>query len=90
MINQNRVELIREKLTAAFLPQELDIIDDSHQHVGHASAKGGGHYTVHIIADAFAGKSLIERHRMVYDAMGDLMQDEVHALSIKAEAPGND
>lgn len=82
-----RVEMIRDALTAAFNPVSLNIIDDSHHHAGHASAKGGGHFTVEIVAEAFAGKSLIERHRMVYAAMGDLMQHEVHALSIKAEAP---
>lgn len=81
----NRVTMIEERLTAAFSPQHLEIIDDSQQHAGHASAGGGGHFTVNIIADAFAGKSLIERHRMVYAAMGELMQSEIHALSITAK-----
>ena len=83
----DRPSIIRDCLTAAFSPQRLEIIDDSHKHAGHASAGGAGHFNVHIVADAFAGKSLIERHRMVYAAMGDLMQTEVHALSIQAETP---
>ena len=81
----NRVAMIEEKLTAAFSPLQLEIIDDSHHHAGHASAGGGGHFTVNIISDAFAGKSLIERHRMVYAAMGEMMQSEIHALSINAK-----
>jgi len=86
-VSSRRAELIRERLTAAFSPETLDIIDDSHKHAGHASAKGGGHFAVHIVSPAFAGKSLVQRHRMVYEAMGDLMQHEVHALTIKAETP---
>ena len=83
----DRVARIREKLNAAFAPEQLEIGDDSHMHAGHASAKGGGHFSVTIVSQAFAGKSLIERHRMVYAALGDLMQSEVHALSIKAQTP---
>lgn len=80
-----REQMIRKKLEAAFSPNSLEIIDESHKHAGHASARGGGHYIVHIVSDAFAGKPTIQRHRMVYDAMGELMNTEVHALSIKAE-----
>lgn len=83
----DRATLIRERLTQAFAPQTLEIIDDSHKHAGHASAKGGGHFNVHIVSSAFAGKNLVQRHRMVYEAMDELMQQEVHALSIKAETP---
>jgi len=86
-MSEKRVEAIRERLTDAFAPEHLEIIDDSHKHVGHASAKGGGHFTVRITAPAFEGKKLLERHRMVYDALGELMQGEIHALSIKAEPP---
>lgn len=85
MNTSNRVAMIEEKLTESFSPQQLEIIDDSHMHAGHASAGGGGHFTVNIVSDAFAGKSLIERHRMVYAAMGELMQNEIHALSINAK-----
>ncbi len=83
----DRPTMIRECLTAAFSPDVLEIVDDSHHHAGHASAGGAGHFSVHIVSAAFAGKSPIERHRMVYAAMGNLMQTEVHALSIQAETP---
>lgn len=86
-MSENRVEAIRQRLTEAFAPERLDIVDDSHKHAGHAGAQGGGHFSVHIVAEAFQGKKPIERHRMVYDALGDLMQSEIHALSIKAEPP---
>lgn len=81
-------QLIRERLSATLQPQELDIVDESHKHVGHAGARGGGgHFQVTIVADAFKGKNLLERHRMVYDALGSAMQREIHALSIKAYSP---
>lgn len=85
--NNERIAMIREKLEASFNPVQLEIIDESHKHAGHAGARNGGHFVVHIVAEQFAGKSPIQRHRMVYDAMGDLMQGEVHALSIRAEKP---
>ena len=84
----DRVKLIREKLTAAFSPEQLEIIDDSHKHAGHASARGGGHFTVRIVSPDFQGKNLVERHRMVFAALTDEMQsNEIHALSIDATAP---
>jgi len=80
----NRIDAIRERL-AALSPLRLEIEDDSAKHAGHASAGGGGHFRLTIVADAFAGKSLIQRHRMVYDALDELLkQNEIHALSIKA------
>lgn len=83
-----RVDMIREKLTSAFLPSQLDIVDDSHKHAGHEGAKaGGGHFNVLIVSTAFEAKSLLQRHRMVYEAMGDAMKTEIHALSIKAHTP---
>jgi len=84
---EQRPELIRERLTAALSPLKLDIVDDSHKHAGHASAGGAGHFTVTVVADAFAGKSLIQRHRMVFGAVDDLMPTEIHALSINALTP---
>jgi len=81
------VETLRERL-AKLDPQQVDIIDDSHHHAGHAGARdGGGHYRLHIVAAAFAGKRTMERHRLVYDAAGDLMKQKIHALSITAKAP---
>ena len=87
MSSIDRLAAIRARLTEAFAPDKIEIIDDSHKHAGHASARGGGHFAVHIVSNAFTGKSLVQRHRMVYEAMGELMQHEVHALSIKAETP---
>ena len=85
----NRVELIRERLDRVLTPEKLDISDDSHLHAGHAGAKesGGGHFTVRIVSDAFRNLSMVERHRLVYDAVNDLMPAEIHALSIHAHLP---
>jgi BolA protein len=83
-----RIDMIREKLTAALSPEQLDIIDESHLHAGHPGARGGGgHFNVTIVSKAFEGESLLARHRMVYDALGDAMKNEIHALSIKANTP---
>lgn len=83
-----RVDQIRDKLTAAFAPQQLNIVDDSHKHAGHEGARsGGGHFDVTIVADAFVGQSPIQRHRLVYTALGEELKKEIHALSIKALAP---
>ncbi|MAT64243.1 MAG: BolA family transcriptional regulator [Gammaproteobacteria bacterium] len=83
-----RVEMIRERLTAALQPEDLEIQDDSARHAGHEGAKGGGgHFNVRIVSPAFAGRNLLERHRMVYDALGDAMHSEIHALSIQAKTP---
>jgi BolA protein len=83
-----RSERIRSALQAAFSPQRLVIEDDSHKHTGHAgAATGRGHFSVEIISAAFSGKSPLARHRMVYEALGDLMQSDIHALSIQARAP---
>jgi BolA protein len=86
-MNTQRISMIRERLTAVFAPQRLNIIDESHKHAGHAQAGGAGHFVVEIVADAFADKNLIQRHRLVYDALGDAMNTEIHALSIKASTP---
>ena len=86
-MNERRIAIIRERLTQAFAPQRLNIVDESHKHVGHAQAGGAGHFAVEIVADAFANKNLIQRHRLVYDALGDIMNTEIHALSIKASTP---
>ena len=82
-----RVAMIEKRLTEVLTPQSLNIVDESHKHAGHASAGGAGHFAVEIVADAFAGKTLIQRHRLVYDALDDAMNTEIHALSIKASTP---
>ena len=84
----DRVELIRERINQALAPAQLEIIDDSHKHIGHAGAAGGGgHFSVRIVSDKFNNHKLIERHRMVYAAVSDLMPAEIHALSITALTP---
>jgi BolA protein len=84
----NRLDRIRAALERALSPQALAIEDESHHHVGHAgAATGRGHFAVRVVSDAFAGKPLIQRHRLVYAALGDLMQTDIHALSIQALTP---
>jgi len=86
--NSERIVRIKKLLTDNLDAQSVEVIDESHKHAGHAGAKTGmGHFEVHITASAFAGKSLLERHRLVYEALGDMMQTDIHALSIKASTP---
>ena len=78
---------IHERL-AALEPESLELTDESGEHVGHEGAKGGGgHYRLTIVSPQFAGKARVDRHRLVYGALGPLMQKEVHALAIEALAP---
>lgn len=84
----SRVELIRQALQS-LAPLELQVIDESHKHAGHAGARDGrGHFAVSIVSEAFAGLPPLARHRRVYAAVGDLMQTDIHALSIQARTPG--
>ncbi|MCS3744488.1 BolA protein [Xanthomonas arboricola] len=85
----SRVERIRQALQAALAPTELEVVDDSHRHAGHAGARDGrGHFNVRVISAVFAGKPPLARHRAVYAAVGEMMQTDIHALSIEAIAPG--
>jgi BolA family transcriptional regulator, general stress-responsive regulator len=83
-------DLITKKLTEAFAPQSLRVLDESHQHEGHAGHRPGGqtHYRVYIVSDAFKGKSRIERHRMINQLLSAELAGTVHALAIHAAAPG--
>ena len=83
-----RERQLRAALERAFGPAEIEVIDDSAAHAGHAGAREGGHFRVRIVSDRFAGRSTLERHRLVYDAVGALMGRGVHALAIRAFAPG--
>ncbi len=84
----DRVAQIRSRLETELEPDELDVIDDSHRHAGHAGARDGrGHFQVRILSRAFAGKRTVERHRMVYAALGSLMQTDIHALGLEALSP---
>jgi BolA protein len=81
-------ERIEVKLSA-LNPESLEVVDESAAHAGHEGAKaGGGHYRLVIVARAFEGKPAQLRHRMVYEALGPMMKREIHALAIKAYAPG--
>jgi len=82
-----RVDNIRRTLEAVLAPTRLDIEDDSHRHAGHVGAKGGGHYRVYVVSAKFSGRTLIARHRMVYEALAEQMKGDIHALSIVAKAP---
>ena len=82
---------IEKKLAEAFRPERLDVVDESHLHAGHAGHRPEGetHFRVYIVADAFAGKSRLERHRLVNAALAEELAGRVHALSIQARAPGD-
>lgn len=83
----NTIEQMRQRL-AVLTPESLDILDDSGRHIGHEGAKGGGgHYQLLLVSAQFHGLALPARHRLVYDALGPMMQTQIHALSIKAYAP---
>ena len=78
------------RLNSALSPTTIELIDDSEQHRGHGgyNPKGESHFRLRIESPAFAGKNRVERQRMIYGALGDLMQERVHALSIRATVPG--
>ncbi len=87
-MTQERVDRIRAYLQAEFAPDELEVKDDSHLHEGHAGAKEGkGHFRVRIVSDRFSNTRPIDRHRMVFQALGDMMDTDIHALSVAASAP---
>ena len=87
-LNPQRVERIRALLVEALDPAAIEVVDDSHKHAGHAGARGGqGHFSVDIVSAAFAGKLPLARHRLVYAALGDMLQTDIHALAIRARTP---
>jgi BolA protein len=83
-------DLIAGKLTTAFAPQHVEVVDESHLHAGHAGHRPGGetHFRVYIVSESFRGKSRLERHRLVNTALADELAGGVHALAIHASAPG--
>lgn len=84
-MNGERIRLIKERLTSTLGLCTVEVTDDSHLHIGHAGASDGrGHFSVTIVSDLFSEHSAITRHRLVYEALGDLMRTDIHALSIKA------
>ncbi|MGA8004841.1 MAG: BolA family protein [Burkholderiales bacterium] len=83
------VEALMRQRLAALEPISLELLDESAKHLGHAGWKPGGntHWRLNIVAEAFRGKPTLARHRMVYQALGELMDDPIHALAISARAP---
>ena len=82
-MSERRIQLIKDRL-GSLNPSHINIEDECHLHVGHAGAKSGGHFKLNIISDIFKDKSIIERHRIIYKCLNDLMNAEIHAISIKA------
>jgi BolA protein len=87
-VSWTTAEQIESILRDALLPSAIEVIDDSHRHAGHAGAREGRHYTVRLTCAAFAGRPRVARHRLVYDALGPLLPQGIHALAIEARAPG--
>ncbi len=83
-------ERLEKKLAEALVPESLQVLDESHQHEGHSGHRPGGetHFRVYIVAQAFAGKTRIERHRLINSILSDELKGGVHALAIHAQAPG--
>ena len=86
-MSAERIARIREALERQLAPASLEILDDSAAHAGHAGAREGGHFRVTLVSEAFRGRSAIERHRIVYAAVADLMKSDIHALNIVARTP---
>ena len=87
-MSNDRVSKIRIRLEAAFAPRTLEIIDDSHKHAGHAGAADGrGHFKVRIVSEQFHRLDRLQRHRMVYEALGHLMKTDIHAVQVTALTP---
>lgn len=78
--------LLRERLQT-LAPSALEIHDDSHLHAGHAGAREGGHFRITVVSERFSGQNTVARHRLVFDAVGDLMRGKIHALAISAKTP---
>jgi BolA family transcriptional regulator, general stress-responsive regulator len=86
--NADRIARMRALLDAALAPTSLEIVDDSHKHIGHAGARDGrGHFSVDVVSEAFTGLPPLARHRVVYAALGGMMASDIHALAIRAATP---
>ena len=86
--SSHRIEKIRLANESSLKPSSLEIIDQSHRHAGHAGARDGrGHFEVRVVSELFKGKLPLARHRLVFAAVGNLMETDIHALSIKAFSP---
>ncbi|MFN2334547.1 MAG: BolA family protein [Wenzhouxiangellaceae bacterium] len=86
-MSADRLADIRRRLQQALVPDELEVIDESHLHVGHVGARDGrGHFRIRVVSDQFAALPRLARHRRVYQALGELMHTDIHALSIEASS----
>lgn len=84
----DRTNAIQSSLQREFSPEFLDVVDESHLHEGHAGAQTGkGHFRVVIVSEKFTGMTRLQRHRAVFEALGSLMESDIHALSVQAAAP---
>ena len=84
----DRLAMIKTRLDETFLPLACQLTDESALHAGHAgAASGGGHYRLHLVSDCFEGLNRLQRHRLVYDCLHDMMNTDIHALAINAVAP---
>lgn len=87
-LNPARIVRMREVLETEFVPVQLEIVDESHKHAGHAGARDGrGHFRVRIVAAAFEGLPQVRRHQRVYAALGEMMRTDIHALALETRAP---
>jgi BolA protein len=86
-MNDSVMRQMRAAIDGALAPTALEILDDSARHVGHPGARGGGHFRVRLVAEAFRGRSQLERHRLVYAALAPLLSGAVHAVNIVARTP---
>lgn len=84
----DRVARIEARLREALAPERIEIVDESSRHAGHAGARGGGHFAVTLVSRRFEGLNTVQRHRLVYEALGEMMKTDIHALSLRALAPG--
>jgi BolA protein len=88
-VTGDRRQRLTVRLEEGLDPVQLEVVDDSHRHAGHAGAADGrGHFTVLIVSQCFAGLGTLKRHKLVYEVVGDMMTTDIHALSIQALAPG--
>lgn len=84
----DRIQRIRERLQARFSPESLEITDESHLHAGHPGARSGkGHFAIQIISRQFARQAPLQRHRLIYQALGEMMATDIHALRIESRTP---
>ncbi len=87
-VGEERLKMVEQRVRAAIDPVHLQILDESHRHRGHEGARSGGsHYRLTVVSERFVGRSRLARHRMLYDAVGDAMNREIHAFALRTYTP---